>query len=192
MKKDIGTFLVVTVFIAFMLVTAGAAVFPELLRITAPVTCPGGEFKIVSQGFSTRPGESGVTRTMFCVDQSERETDISFFSIGVGFVMYNVIVFVVLAAGYDVRQFFRGAPATVTTTTPGELTEARIRGIQYADGSVNGNQELELSLEVLPRGHAPYKVTITAHVPPSQMDRMQLGRTIHVKVDPENQYRVTL
>ena len=51
-------------FAGLMVATAGVAVFPDIGVISKPFLCDG--LAVVSQHYSYKPGQSGVTRTFYC------------------------------------------------------------------------------------------------------------------------------
>ena len=89
----------VSLFIGLMLATAGVAVYPPIAFIASPLVC-SGEVEVVSQNYSYRPGQSGVTRTFYCasgnVGGKPVRDDITFKAIGASFLVYSAIAFVLL------------------------------------------------------------------------------------------------
>lgn len=61
--------LAVSLFAGIMIGTAGGAVYTPLYRAAAPFICADGDFRIESQNYSYRTGETGVTHTIYCRDE---------------------------------------------------------------------------------------------------------------------------
>lgn len=89
----------VSLFVGLMIGTAGVAVHPPIAFIATPLVC-AGEVEVESQNYSYRPGQSGVTRTIWCVTRGEggkpARDDITFKAIGASFLVYSAIAFVLL------------------------------------------------------------------------------------------------
>lgn len=84
-------------FAGLMTSTAGVALIPGLGMISKIFVCDG--LSVVSQHYSYKPGQSGVTRTFYC--GSETVTfKVMFFS----FLIYTAIFFV----GWTVWKWARG------------------------------------------------------------------------------------
>ena len=60
----------VSLFVGLMFATAGVAVHPPLAFVATPFVCDGIA-EVESQHYSYRPGQSGVTRTLWCVREGE-------------------------------------------------------------------------------------------------------------------------
>lgn len=83
-------------FTGLMIATAGTAIHTPLFRIAAPVACDG-EFRIESRRYSSRPGQTGVSHTVYCRNAATGEqTDITFYAIFIAFLLYSAIVFAAL------------------------------------------------------------------------------------------------
>lgn len=55
-------------FVGFVFIAIGlGAMFPRITAIAGPLACPEGQFELVSQAYSYRPGQSGVTRNALCI-----------------------------------------------------------------------------------------------------------------------------
>jgi hypothetical protein len=84
----------VSLFLGTMVATAGTAVWPPLTALATPLICPG-EIAYESQSWSYRPGQQGISRSIYCVEGGARE-DITMSAIGVSFLVYSAIAFLVL------------------------------------------------------------------------------------------------
>lgn len=88
----------IALFIGLMIATAGVAVYPRAAHPGAALICPG-EVVYESYGASYRPGEYTVTRQIYCQTGSGKgaaRQEITFKAIGVAFLIYSAISFVVL------------------------------------------------------------------------------------------------
>ncbi len=86
-------------FIALMLATAGAAIWPNMAAPGAAILCSSGEIVYESHGASYRPGEYTVTREIYCQSGSGKEAardDITFQAMGVSFLIYSLGIFLLL------------------------------------------------------------------------------------------------
>ena len=88
-----------SLFVGLMIATAGVAVHPPIAFIATPLVC-SGEVEVESQNYSYRPGQSGVTRTIWCLSGGQggkpAREDITFKAIGASFLIYSAIAFVLL------------------------------------------------------------------------------------------------
>lgn len=87
----------IALFIGLMIASAGTAFYPPVTAIATPLICPG-EVVHESHGASYRPGEYTVTREIYCVTgggKGARE-DITLKAIGVAFLLYSAIAFLLL------------------------------------------------------------------------------------------------
>jgi hypothetical protein len=78
-----------------MVASAGGAIHPPLVTVAAPYVCDG-TIETHSQNYSYKPGQSGVTRTILCIEANGTSRDISLRTIGAAAVYYTLIF---LAAG---------------------------------------------------------------------------------------------
>jgi hypothetical protein len=78
-----------------MIATAGTAVWPQVTGLATPLICRG-EVVHQSQRWSVRPGEQGISRTIYCVTGDEVREDITLKAIGASFVVYSAMAFAVL------------------------------------------------------------------------------------------------
>ena len=69
----IGILVAVSLFAGVMARTAGAALFPSMFRVAGPLIC-AGEIDIVSQSYSYKPGQRGVSRTVYRLDSVSRRS----------------------------------------------------------------------------------------------------------------------
>ena len=90
-----------SLFVGLMVATAGFAVHPPLAFIATPLVC-SGEVEVESQSYSYRPGQSGVTRTLWCLGDDGGGTgkpareDITGPAMLAAFAVYSAITFVPL------------------------------------------------------------------------------------------------
>lgn len=74
----IAAWAVISLFLGVVLWTVAlGSVFPDLLRIAAPLACPQGQFELSSFGYSYKPGQHGVARTFECVLASGAREEIT-------------------------------------------------------------------------------------------------------------------
>jgi hypothetical protein len=88
----------IALFVGLMIATAGTAIYPRLAHPGAALIC-SGEVIYESHGASYRPGEYTVTREVYCQTGSGKgatRDDITFKAIGVAFLIYSAISFVLL------------------------------------------------------------------------------------------------
>jgi hypothetical protein len=84
----------VSLFAGTMIATAGTAFWPPLTALATPLIC-AGEVEYESQTWSYRPGQQGVSRSIYCVEGEARE-DITMSAIGMSFLVYSALAFVLL------------------------------------------------------------------------------------------------
>ena len=101
----------VSLFTGTMIASAGTAVWPPITALATPLIC-SGEIAYDSQYWSYRPGQQGVSRSIYCVEGDAR-TDITMSAIGVSFLVYSAIAFAVfgLLALAIRRRFGRAGEA---------------------------------------------------------------------------------
>lgn len=59
---------IVWLFFGYVLwVVAGGSVWPSLLQVAAPLVCPDGQFQILTQSYSYKPGQRGTSVHVACV-----------------------------------------------------------------------------------------------------------------------------
>ncbi|MGH8459520.1 MAG: hypothetical protein ACRESV_09230, partial [Nevskiales bacterium] len=68
----LGIMLGVSLFLGLMCVSLGTA-FTPLMAIGGPLVCGDREFGIDSQRYSYKPGQTGVTRSPYCIDEQTGE-----------------------------------------------------------------------------------------------------------------------
>ena len=110
----------VSLFIGLMIATAGMAVYPPVTGIATPLIC-SGEVVHESQRYSYRPGQQGITRTIHCRTGGAKEAgeDITLKAIGVSFLLYSAIAFLLLrfiAVPLLSRRFARAIEKSRTFT----------------------------------------------------------------------------
>ena len=87
-----------SLFIGLMIASAGTAIYPRVAAVGAALLC-SGEVAYESHGQSYRPGEYTVTRQIYCVSGSGKgatREEITFRAIGVAFLIYSAICFLLL------------------------------------------------------------------------------------------------
>ena len=151
-RPGFGTFLV-AIWAGFMMATAGAAVYPPVTSIVTPLVC-SGQAQTDSQTFSTRPGETIVTRDYYCVGENGKPESVMFKTLAATFAVYAVIAFVLLTLLGLWRGRKGAAPAEAPapaapdfgarTSEPAELTP-RFRPVAPAGNGI------EARLDVLNR-----------------------------------------
>ena len=152
-----------SLFIGVMIASAGVAVYPPIATVATPLVC-SGEVEVESQNYSYRPGQSGVTRTIYCLSENAggkaAREDITLKTIGAAFLVYSVIAFLILRllvvpllrrrfAGVLRRAGIRGAPDAGVTGGGGAGTGVDLQSI------------LAQVAEAVERGEA--KVTVRDH-----------------------------
>jgi hypothetical protein len=70
--------------------------------------------------------------------------------------------------------------------TSGIDASATITAVRQTPSAVNYQPVFELDLTVLPEGGPPYPATAYQLVPQIQLAQLQPGRSVHVKVDPND------
>lgn len=76
------------------------------------------------------------------------------------------------------------AAANIAAT--GVDAEAAIVGVRDTGAQVNFQPMCEIDLTVMPDGLPPYPVAVNQVVPMAQLAMLQPGKTVKVKVDPNN------
>jgi len=88
-----------SLFVGLMIASAGTAVYPRVAAPGAALLCSGGEVVYRSHGQSYRPGEYTVTRQIYCrsgAGKAAAEEEITFRAIGLAFLIYSAIAFLLL------------------------------------------------------------------------------------------------
>ncbi len=121
----------ISLFIGLMIATAGFAIYPPVANIATPLTCDGQAVQ-ESIGSSYRPGQYTVSRSIYCVSGGPKgaREDITMKTMGVAFLLYSAIAFVLLVLlGMVLRRKSRdlmkapnlgGATWSVRPPGPGE------------------------------------------------------------------------
>jgi len=147
----------VSLFIGLMISTAGMAIYPPVTAIATPLIC-SGEVVHQSQRYSYQPGQQGITRTIYCrtggaKDQGE---DITMKAVGMSFLLYSAIAFLLLCfiampllrrrfarAGETSRAFMASATGAASGTgaagSPIDLNSILARvaeAVERGDGKV--------------------------------------------------------
>ncbi|MCE9624566.1 MAG: ribosomal protein L7/L12 [Deltaproteobacteria bacterium] len=74
-----GTRLLFSLFVGFMLATAGLAIFPAIGKVSGPFVCDGG-IVVNSNHYNPSPGTSVTTRHFYCPDYREVTLRVAFVS----------------------------------------------------------------------------------------------------------------
>lgn len=97
----------VALFIGLMIASAGVAIYPRVADPAARLIC-AGTVEYESFGASYRPGEYTVTREIWCrtgEGKAAAREEITLRAVGVAFLLYSAIAFVLLVAlAYAVRR----------------------------------------------------------------------------------------
>lgn len=64
-----------------MIATAGGAVYPPVIQPGAAWVCRQGQVRVDSQGYSYKPGQQGILRTVVCKEPDGSERDVTLPSI---------------------------------------------------------------------------------------------------------------
>ncbi|HEV2817950.1 MAG TPA: SHOCT domain-containing protein [Allosphingosinicella sp.] len=87
-----------SLFIGLMIASAGTAIYPRVAGVGAALLC-SGEVIYESHGQSYRPGEYTVTRQIYCRSgdgKGATQEEITFRAIGLAFLIYSAIAFLLL------------------------------------------------------------------------------------------------
>ena len=87
-----------SLFIGLMIASAGTAIYPRVAAVGAALLC-SGEVVYESHGQSYRPGEYTVTRQIYCRSgegKGAAQEEITFRAIGIAFLIYSAIAFLLL------------------------------------------------------------------------------------------------
>lgn len=87
-----------SLFIGLMIASAGTAIYPRVAAVGAAPLC-SGEVIYESHGQSYRPGEYTVTRQIYCRSgdgKGATQEEITFRAIGIAFLIYSAIAFLLL------------------------------------------------------------------------------------------------
>jgi hypothetical protein len=95
-RPRLGT-LLVAIWAGFMIATAGAAVYPPVTAIVTPLVCSSGQAQTESHSFSTRPGETIVTRDFNCIGENGKPESVMLKTLVATGIVYAAIAFVLLA-----------------------------------------------------------------------------------------------
>lgn len=108
-RRWLFTFFVlpVSLFLGLLVSTAGAAAWPQITGIATPFICRG-QVEHVSEHWTVRPNQQGVSRTIYCVERDGSREDITFGALVAAFVVYSAIFFALLAL--LVAWLHRGRP----------------------------------------------------------------------------------
>lgn len=136
----------VSLFFGLMCVALGTA-FTPLMSIGGPLVCGSGEFGIDSQTYSYKPGQVGVTRGPYCLDQQTGEKkDVTFALIVVDTLIYGAVTFLLLAiAGRRLKSSDAGASPTASWlgTQTGESTSAQAKKKKVSASALEKLSELK-------------------------------------------------
>ncbi len=94
----------------------------------------------------------------------------------------GIIIAITFLPGYCQDQLRQnGLPGTAV------ITAVRDTGNRF-----NDQPEVEFQLDVNAPGLSPYKATTRMYISPVYLPQFQPGRTINVKYDPKDQYRIAI
>ena len=125
-----------SLFVGLMIASAGTAIYPRVAWPGAALLC-SGELVYESHGQSYRPGEYTVTRQIYCRSGSGKgaeSEEITFRAIGLAFLIYSAIAFLLLrflVAPWLHRRAERAlaaAPIGAAGSILGQASEALRRG----------------------------------------------------------------
>lgn len=121
----LGTVLLgVALFSGTMIGTAGGAMFPSIAMRPAALVCDG-TVELESHSYSYRPGQRGVTRSFFCVDDAGERVAITGKTMAATCLYYSVWVFLVLVVMLLVFRVPRARNARAQTAPMGGSRAAR-------------------------------------------------------------------
>lgn len=168
-RPGLGT-LLVAIWAGFMVATAGAAVYPPVTALVTPFVCGGGEAQVESQTYSTRPGETIVSRDFQCIGENGKPESAMFRTLAATGAAYALIAFILLT----LLGLWRGRAGRAAATAPspgpaGEpeaapapasdladfrtrMAELRERAAQFQPQPASGN-DIEARLALLERLH---------------------------------------
>ena len=86
----------VSLFVGLMIATAGTAMWPPLTGLATPLICEG-QVEHESEYWSVRPGERGISRSIYCVAGDGAREDITVKAIAASFLVYSAIAFVLVS-----------------------------------------------------------------------------------------------
>ncbi|MFO1518906.1 MAG: zinc-ribbon domain-containing protein [bacterium] len=95
-----------SLFIGFMIATAGLALFPKLGTVTSPLICEK-TVQIHSQSYSYQAGQRGVTRDFYCEDIPGERRSVNAKVIVFSILLYSVAAFLLLSGYRLIRRIFR-------------------------------------------------------------------------------------
>lgn len=105
-----------------LICSALGTAFTPIMAIGGAVVCRG-EFGIDSQSYSYKPGQIGVTRSPYCIDDQTREKrDVTFPLIVADTVIYGVIIFALMFFGV---RFSRKSGMTIAAGSDSSKGAAR-------------------------------------------------------------------
>ena len=156
----LGT-LLVAIWAGFMVATAGAALYPPVTSLVTPFVC-SGQAQTDSQTFSTRPGETIVTREFTCIGENGKPESVMLETLVATCAAYAAIAFVLLTL-LGLWRGRKGAasgpvPAPASGSTAFDATAFRdtpIRTVELSESSFHftpnaaGGGDIEARLEVL-------------------------------------------
>lgn len=84
-------------FIGIVFLSIGLGViFPTITMIGAPLSCPApGQFELFSQGYSYRPGQSGVVREYYCLQPGGHRETVTFLTLLYAGLLYSALLMTV-------------------------------------------------------------------------------------------------
>lgn len=123
----------VSLFTGLMIASAGTAVYPPVTALVTPFVC-GGTVDIESHRASYRPGESTVTREIYCVgDDGKTREDITLKAVFASFLAWSAVAFLLLqfvAVPLLRRRFARALqPLSALSSTPTSVPDVNLDDI---------------------------------------------------------------
>lgn len=82
----------VAAFCGIMVASAGGAIHPPLVERAAPYACDGTVERL-SQNYSYKPGQQGVSHTIYCIAPDGTRRDITLRAIGAASIYYGLYAF---------------------------------------------------------------------------------------------------
>lgn len=121
-------------FIGTIIFTIGiGAIFPKLSLIGAPLACPDGSINIISQSYSYKPGQRGVSHSIFCITKSGEQQELTFTLILYAGLIYSAILATIIMwlGRYGLRVFRLGNSSGVL----GQISQLKNISTQLKSGA---------------------------------------------------------
>lgn len=121
-------------FIGTIIFTIGiGAIFPKLTFVGAPLACPDGVVSVLSQSYSYKPGQQGVSHHIFCVSQTGEQKELTFTLIFYAGLIYSAILLTVWMwlGRFGLRIFKLGS----STGAVGKISQLKNLSAQLKSGA---------------------------------------------------------